>query len=122
MDKFVKFGLVGVFNTLIQIIIFNMLRVCNFNVVVANSIGYICGMVNSYLWNNRWVFKSNSKEAITIFKFIIVNLITMIINNLLLLILVGKLGLNDTISQIIAIIFTMIINFIGNKLWTFKSK
>ena len=113
-------GLVGALNTLIQIIIFNILRILNFNLIIANSIGYICGMINSYLWNNKWVFKANSKDILTIIKFVIVNLITMMLNNIILLILAKRLFVNEFISQIIAIVITMIINFFANKLWTFN--
>ncbi|GAB6168547.1 GtrA family protein [Clostridium carnis] len=120
MEKFLKFGLVGILNTLITIIVFNILKTIGINLFVANSIGYISGMINSYLWNNRWVFKSNSKEISTIIKFIVVNIITIIINNIILLLLVSNLNINDTISQILALTITMIINFIGNKIWTFN--
>lgn len=120
MEKFIKFGLVGVLNTVITIIVFNILRVFGINMVVANSIGYICGMVNSYFWNNRWVFKSNSKDLKTVLKFIVVNLITMFINNLILILLVQNIGINEFIAQIIALVLITVINFIGNKLWTFN--
>lgn len=122
MDKFIKFGLVGVLNTLIQILIFNILQIINFDLVLANSIGYLFGMINSYLWNNIWVFKAKSKEIITVVKFIVINLITLFINNILLLLLVDNLNFNTSISQIVSIIFTMSINFLGNKLWTFKKE
>lgn len=120
MEKFIKFGLVGVLNTIITIIVFNILRFTGMNMVIANSIGYICGMINSYFWNNRWVFKSNSKDIVTIVKFIVVNVITMFINNFILILLVQNLGINEVISQGAALVLTIVINFIGNKLWTFN--
>lgn len=119
MEKFIKFGLVGVINTIISIVIFNILNFIGADILVANTIGYICGMLNSYLFNNRWVFKVNSKEISTIGKFIVVNLITMLINNLILMLLVTYISVNATVAQIIALIFTTVINFIGNKFWTF---
>lgn len=120
MEKFLKFGLVGILNTIITIIIFNVLRVIGMNMIIANSIGYICGMINSYFWNNKWVFKSNSKDMITIGKFIVVNVITMFINNFILILLVQNMGINEVISQGAALVLTIVINFVGNKLWTFN--
>ncbi|EOR19864.1 16S rRNA mG 1207 methyltransferase [Clostridium sartagoforme AAU1] len=73
-------------------------------------------MINSYLWNNIWVFKAKSKEIITTFKFIVINLVTLFINNILRLILVDNLNFNASLSRIVSIIFTMSINFLGNKL------
>lgn len=120
MEKFLKFGLVGVINTLITMIVFNGLKFIGVNILVANTIGYICGMINSYLWNNRWVFKSNTKDVSTISKFIIVNVVAMLINNGILFVLVNEVGINSTISQALAIVITTVINFVGNKIWTFN--
>lgn len=120
MEKFIKFGLVGIVNTAITMIIFNILHFMGVNYIVANSIGYIGGMANSYLWNNKWVFKSESKDVSTVVKFIIVNLIVMGINNVLLILLVNKIGIATVIAQVIALVITTIINFLGNKLWTFN--
>lgn len=120
MEKFIKFGLVGVLNTVITIVVFNILRFADINIVVANTTGYICGMVNSYLWNNRWVFKSNSKDVSTVAKFIVVNAITMLINNCILILLVQNIGINEVIAQCGALVLTTVINFIGSKLWIFK--
>lgn len=120
MEKFIKFGLVGVLNTAITIVIFNILRFTGIDMIVANTIGYICGIANSYFWNNRWVFKSNSRDVATASKFVVVNLITMFINNCILILLAQKIGINEVIAQGVALGLTTVINFIGNKVWTFN--
>lgn len=120
MEKFIKFGLVGILNTIITIIVFNIFNFIGINYIIANSIGYCAGMINSYVWNNRWVFKANSKEVSTIGKFIIVNIIVLLINNGILILLVNKIGLSTIIAQVVALVITTILNFIGNKLWTFN--
>lgn len=120
MDKFIKFGLVGIINTLITIVVFNILNFIGVNYLLANSIGYIAGMANSYIWNNKWVFKSNSKDISTLGKFIIVNLVVLLINNGILLLLVEKLAVNKIIAQGVALVITTVLNFLGNKLWTFN--
>lgn len=122
MEKLIKFGFVGIINTIINLIIFNILIYFGMNYIVANSIGFIVGMVNSYMWNNIWVFKAKSKSPKTIIKFIIVNLIVLGINNLLLFILVKEFGLNKTVAQIMVLVITTLVNFLGNRFWTFKEK
>ncbi|WP_423219306.1 GtrA family protein [Clostridium sartagoforme] len=82
----------------------------------SNGCPFLFEMINSYLWNNIWVFKAKSKEIITTFKFIVINLVTLFINNILRLILVDNLNFNASLSRIVSIIFTMSINFLGNKL------
>ncbi|MGL4848920.1 MAG: GtrA family protein [Clostridium sp.] len=122
MEKLVKFGFVGILNTLINMVVYNILLFCGLNYIFANSIGYGIGMINSYIWNNVWVFKTKSKSIHTIIKFIIVNLIVLGINNGLLFILVKEFDLNKTVAQILVIVVTTLINFVGSKLWTFKEK
>ncbi|MGL5648391.1 MAG: GtrA family protein [Clostridium sp.] len=122
MEKLIKFGFVGILNTVINMIVYNILLLCGLNYIFANSIGYGIGMINSYIWNNIWVFKTKSKSVHTIIKFIIVNLIVLGINNGLLYILVKEFDLNKTIAQVLVLVITTLINFVGSKLWTFKEK
>ena len=66
--QFVKYGLVGVMNTLITlIVIFLCKSIIGVNPMASNAIGYVAGLINSFLWNKKWVFKSDNgyvKEAI----------------------------------------------------------
>ena len=61
VNKFVKFGLVGVLNTLINWIIFALLNFIGVDYIVANVIAYVIATANSYIWNSKWVFKYNGK-------------------------------------------------------------
>ncbi len=120
MEKLLKFGLVGIFNTLITIISFGILVKLGMNYLVANTIAYLIGVANSYYWNKNWVFKPNNKSTSMFFKFLTVNLIVLAFNTLCLFILVDKLTFNAFIAQIFAIGVGMVINFILNKIWTFN--
>ncbi|AAT61203.1 sugar translocase [Bacillus cereus] len=120
MEKLLKFGLVGIFNTLITIISFWILLKFGMNYLIANTIAYLLGVANSYYWNKNWVFKSNNKSTSMFFKFLTVNLIVYAFNTLCLFILVGKIALNALIAQIFAIGVGMVINFVLNKIWTFN--
>lgn len=66
--QLLKYGIVGVMNTAITLcIIFLCKSVLGMNVYVSNALGYGAGLVNSFLWNRRWVFRSNghmSRQAI----------------------------------------------------------
>ena len=122
MEKFLKFGLVGIFNTLITIISYIILVKFGMNYLIANIISYLIGVANSYYWNKNWVFQSNSKNLSVFLKFLIVNLIVLAFNTLSLFILVDKLLYNEFIAQIFAIGIGMIINFFLNKIWTFNQR
>ncbi|HEK9100884.1 GtrA family protein [Bacillus pfraonensis] len=120
MEKFLKFGLVGIFNTLITIISYIILVKLGMNYLIANTISYLIGVANSYYWNKNWVFQSNSKNLSVFLKFLTVNLIVLAFNTLSLFILVDKLLYNEFIAQIFAIGIGMMINFFLNKIWTFN--
>lgn len=60
--QFVKYCLVGVLNTLVT---FGVIYLCKsllgMNMYVSNALGYIAGVINSFLFNRQWVFKSGGK-------------------------------------------------------------
>ena len=123
VNKFVKFGLVGVLNTLINWIIFALLNFIGVYYIVANVIAYVIATANSYIWNSNWVFTYNWKNIKeTTAKFVILNLIGLGLNTGILYLLVDMVGFNKLIALVITTGIVMIINYIVNKLWVFKEK
>lgn len=66
--QFAKYCMVGVLNTLVT---FGVIYLCksffDMNLYVSNALGYIAGLINSFLCNKSWVFKSDGsylKESI----------------------------------------------------------
>lgn len=123
INKFIKFGLVGVLNTLINWIIFAVLNFVGVYYIVANVIAYAIATANSYIWNSKWVFKYNGKDKKeTTIKFVILNLIGLALNTAILYFLVDILLFNKLIGLVITTVIVMIINYIVNKIWVFKEK
>ena len=123
INKFIKFGLVGVLNTLINWIIFAVLNFVGVYYIVANVIAYAIATANSYIWNSKWVFKYNGKDKKeTTIKFIILNLIGLALNTAILYFLVDILLFNKLIGLVITTVIVMVINYIVNKIWVFKEK
>ena len=123
IGKFIKFGLVGVLNTLINWIIFAVLNFVGVYYIIANVIAYVIATINSYIWNSRWVFKykgEDNKETTT--KFILLNLAGLALNTMILYLLVDLIGLNKLIALVITTVIVMVINYIVNKIWVFKEK
>ena len=119
--RFIKFGMVGVINTLVNWIIFFILNALGMYYILANIIAYILGTVNSYLWNTLWVFKYKDKASTeTTIKFIILNLIGLGLNTGILYVLVDLCNLNKFIGLVTTTTIVMIINYIVNKLWVFS--
>lgn len=118
--EFIKFSIVGVSNTLITLISYNILISLGINYIISNIVGYAFGTINGFIWNKKWVFKSNKQSSILFVKFIIVNLITLSFSTMGLLILVNNLNSNKVVAQIMATFITLTINYTLNKLWTFS--
>lgn len=121
LHRFIKFGLVGVLNTAINWIVFILLNMLGMYYIFANIIAYSLSTLNSYIWNSKWVFKysgNNLKE--TTAKFIVLNVIGLILNTSILYILVDIIGLYKIVSLIITTAIVMIFNYFINKLWVFK--
>ncbi|MFL0269114.1 GtrA family protein [Candidatus Clostridium radicumherbarum] len=118
--QFIKFGIVGLGNTLITFIVYFLLVKLQVYYVTANVIGYIAGIINSFFWNSSWVFKKSSRSFNLLIKFVIVNLITLGITSMILYIGVDRFNLSKYIAQIISTLIGILINYTLNKLWTFK--
>lgn len=69
VTQFFKFCLVGAMNTLVTLCtIFICKSLLGVNEYIANALGYVLGVINSFLWNKQWVFHSNGRlgrEAMT---------------------------------------------------------
>ena len=59
--QLMKYGVIGVMNTLITAISFYLLNTwAGVPYGAANIIGYVLGVINSFIWNRQWVFKTGS--------------------------------------------------------------
>ena len=124
MKTFLKFGTVGVLNTGITIVSYMIFIFFGINYLLANIFAYGLGVINSYFWNRRWVFKETQKtnQQYVFVKFVLVNLLTLGITTGILFILVQYLYIQEIIAQVLATGVGLIFNFLLNKTWTFGNK
>lgn len=120
--KFIKFNIVGVMNTALDLGVFALLTWMGIGEGLAKTISYSCGVLNSYFWNSRWTFKQEHKKSAREFLlFILVNLVSYAVARI---VLQGSLTWlhieNANIRNLIATPASVIVNFIGNKLFVFK--
>lgn len=61
--QLIKYALVGASNSLITLcVIYILISLLDVNLYVSNVIGYIAGLINSFIWNKQWVFKSHNHQ------------------------------------------------------------
>lgn len=59
--QLVKYGIIGLSNTLITLVVFYLMNTrMGLPYGVSNVVGYVLGVINSFVWNRKWVFKSNT--------------------------------------------------------------
>lgn len=120
--RFIKFGLTGVMNTLVDYIVFLVLSYLSIDVYLSQVISYSCGMINSYIVNRSWTFGSKKDFFSTqMLRFVVVNLSLLLIS-LGVLWLGSQLGYGKLVSKLCATAVTLGVGFVINRLWVFNSK
>jgi len=121
--QFLAFSIVGVINTVVHFAVFMLfLRLFQVPLLIASTIGYCAGIVNSYCINRLWTFKVRSRATVQEFlRFTTVNLLSLGANLVLLSYLNTAIGLGPEFAQIGAIGGSLLVNFAGNKWWTFRT-
>lgn len=122
--QFAKFIIIGFSNAFVNLVIYYGIIMVNENLyLVANTIGYFCGILNSFYWNNKFVFHNSSENKIHSFiKTFMCYGITYLFQMILLFIMVDILSWSSFIAPLINIVITTPINFLLNKYWAFKDK
>ena len=120
INEFIKFALVGVLNTGVDVAIFFLLTWIGIPYVAAQAVSYSCGAANSYLFNKVWTFRSSGLSYAEIVRFTAVNLLSLGISIAVLSLLHSTAGLDLAAAKGGATISALAANFLGNKLWVFR--
>lgn len=125
--QFIKFGLVGVSNTAIHYVIYAIMILLGVNMIVSNTVAFLISVLNSFYWNNKYVFRKNEGEkrnwVLALFKtYLSYGFTGIILNNLLLLLWVNVLNIPELVAPVLNWVVTIPLNFIINKFWAFSTK
>lgn len=122
MTQLLKFSVVGVLNTLIHFFVFYFLfQSLGVHHLLASSCGFIVAVTNSYALNRYWTFEATASGVYVEFaRFFTVSVVALLVNLLSMTVLVEWFDVYPPIAQIISIAFTLAINFLGNKHWSFR--
>lgn len=89
------------------------------NGAFANVVGYGVGMVNSFVLNKAWTFRVQGNTLRQIHRFFILNALGLLFSTLLIFFFVDLMGGPHLFIWSIATCIVMVLNFYGNKFWTF---
>jgi dolichol-phosphate mannosyltransferase len=114
-----KFGLVGLSGYVVNLVVYAALL--GIGAHKAAFVSFIVSAANNYWWNRHWTFSEQKGHfAQQGLRFFLVALAALAVNQLWLLVFLDWLGWGKIVSQAIAIILVMPLNFLGNKLWSFR--
>ena len=121
--QLIRFGVVGCSGYAVNLIAFALcVHVLGIDYKIASPIAYLVGTVNNFIWNSRWTFnhKKEAHPVVQAIKFFIVSLVSFGVNYGILVGLVSSTGMEKVLAQAIANICGIPVNFLGQKLWSFR--
>lgn len=142
--QLIKYGIVGVTNSLITlIVIYVCTDIIGLKLMLADVIGYIAGVINSFIFNKEWVFHSHDKKLISEASLFLTGFLVcfglqfvtlLIIRNPMKELAITMLGSDFTfagnssasIGEYAAVVLGMVVytlcNYVFNRCITFKSR
>ena len=130
--QIIRFGFVGGLNTALDLLIFNAFLLLfptksTLMLLVYNSTAYAIGSINSFILNKYWTFRHKQRTTRQeVLRFIITTLLGIGCNDLIIWLLSGlshpliaDARLWANVSKICAIFGTVLISFLGLRLWVF---
>ena len=121
VKRFATFSLIGVVNTIIHFIVFMLLfETLGLHYLLASTLGFVAAVLNSYWMNSRWTFAGLARRDTREFiRFVTVSVLALLLNFCCMLVLVDLWSLYPPLAQVISILFTLVVNFLGNRYWSF---
>jgi len=122
--QLIRFAGVGASGYAVNLLVFALcVHVLGINYQVASPIAYFIATTNNFWWNRHWTFghKREAHPARQAWKFYAVSLVSFGFNYVILVSLVRATGMEKVLAQAIANAAATPINFLGQKLWSFRA-
>jgi putative flippase GtrA len=117
-----KFSTVGATGYVVNLAVYATLVGADLHYNLAAACSFLVAVTNNYTWNRLWTFRGQRGHiAYQGIRFLIVSLIALAANEILLTAFVA-FGVDKIPAQAIAVALVMPINFVGNKLWSFRRR
>lgn len=118
-----KFCAVGAVGYLINLVVYDVLLHAGLHYLLAATCSFLVAVTSNYTWNRLWTFREERGHVgVQGMRFLVVSLAALGANLLVLHVLVVYGGLGRLVAQAIAIVLVTPLNFVGNKLWSFRRR
>jgi putative flippase GtrA len=114
-----KFGVVGASGFVVNLVIYKLLL--GIGAHGAAAVSFVVSAAWNYWWNRHWTFSAQKGSmALQGFRFYVVSAVAFGVNQLWLTLFLDVLHWGKLVAQAAAIILVTPLNFLGNKLWSFR--
>jgi putative flippase GtrA len=116
-----KFCAVGALGYLINLAVYDVLLHAGLHYLLAATCSFLVAVTSNYTWNRLWTFREHRGHVgVQGMRFLVVSLGALGANLVVLEVLVDGAGVDKLVAQAIAIVLVTPLNFVGNKLWSFR--
>ncbi|MDX6481124.1 MAG: hypothetical protein QOG85_1634 [Gaiellaceae bacterium] len=117
-----KFSVVGALGYGINLGVYAVLLHAGLDYRIAAVCSFLVAVSSNYTWNRLWTFRDQRGHlGVQGMRFFVVALVSLGAN-LLLLQLLTTAGASQLMGQAVAILLVTPLNFVGNKLWSFRRR
>jgi putative flippase GtrA len=117
-----KFGAVGASGYVVNLSVYAALLHGGVHFRAAAVASFVVSATSNYLLNRVWTFRDQRGHfAYQGMRFLVVSALALAANQVWLTVFVA-LGAGKIVAQAISIVLVMPLNFVGNKLWSFRAR
>jgi putative flippase GtrA len=117
-----KFLLVGLSGYAVNLAVFTFaLEVLSVHHLAAATLAFAVAVLNNFWWNRHWTFAARGGHAgFQAARFFAVSVVAFLIQVTILELLISSAGMPKVAAQALSLVLATPVNFVGNKLWSFR--
>jgi dolichol-phosphate mannosyltransferase len=122
--QLVRFGIVGAIGFIVNLAVYALfVHPVGADYHVAAVAAWIVAVFNNFVWNRHWTFDAREGQVhFQAMRFVVVSLVAFGVSLLLLTLFVEAAGVPKVAAQALAVAASTPLNFLGNKLWSFRTR
>jgi putative flippase GtrA len=122
--QLVRFGIVGGVGFVVNLAVYTLcVHPLGIDYRVAAVVAWLVAVINNFILNRHWTFDAGGNRARSqAVRFLVVSLVALGFSLLFLTLLVEAAGMAKVPAQALAVAASMPLNFLGNKLWSFRTR
>jgi putative flippase GtrA len=120
--QLVRFGFVGGVGFLVNLAVYALfVHSAGVDYRLASVLAWLVAVLNNFVLNRHWTFDARDGRArFQAIRFLLVSLVAEALSLVLLTLLVQGASVAKVPAQALAVAASMPLNFLGNKLWSFR--